>query len=1371
METKIALEKLGTSNYASWSARFHSFLTAKRLSVWLSSAPEPRHTAEEIENASIALAYVRMYVDDRWLRVISGCESAMAAWDMLAAANLAALQPLSTSLQSKLLAIKMKSDETVDAFFNRVEEVQADLERLGMGFPDATIVGVVIRGLSTAFAASSVSLTIQASTYTMVTLRAALVAVESLQESKPSKMFRVEGSRPRRDRSELTCYHCGQKGHVKNSCKLFHESKGVGQLVESTYAPGYPRTDSRPGSTPGVMTCLTASCSHPVCSSSGPWLVDSGATDHMTSSAAGLEDVISFKSTKPVMFGDGKMGDAVGQGTAVIECSRGTLRLERVIIVPGLAGNVISVSTAMRKGVSVMFEAGTGRVNFHREGKCVASAFGQDGLFWLETQHHSMRAAATSSAMSWHERLGHAGYSVLGDMHRQGLIPDKSLPPNAFGNLSPCIPCIQGKMTRASHPAHSQPAPTLLHCISSDVMGPMRVPTYTGDVYNLCVIDAHSSYGVVCQMKAKSQSLSNVQTIIPFLETQSGCRVKRFRSDRGGEFVSGDSGAYFASKGIIQEVTSAYTPEQNGRAERFNRSLMERARTLLVASGLPMAVWGEALHYACDCHNVIPKQGETKSPYEQLFGVPPDLTALQPFGASVWVFIPKKQRHKLQPKAQEGRLLGYEPPLGSHSYRILVGNQVLISCDVFFQKPSELDLAEVEGLESTEEGGHLGVGTSSQAVPAGELSSLDETLLATTDEDPSLPSPGGLTPPATPGVPDSPPQVCTHPPVNGVQIGSTSDPLPASDDEGAVDPVFVSEDGDPLPEPLPYALGVIDSSVVHMQSSAAARALVRRGAQHAVLKAQVLGLEPDPVSVTEALARPDAHAWQTAINDELASLMQHNCWTLVPLPPGARAVGSRIILERKRDLRYKARLVAQGFSQRSGVDYDDTYAPVSGYTTLRSFLAVVAAQDLEMLQLDIKTAFLNGELEEVVYMRQPHGYSIGPSNLVCRLHKAIYGLKQAPRAWHLTLKQKLLEHGFVTSDADPSLFLLSTPEGKRVMILIYVDDCLIAGQKREWVTDAVKLVQSLFEARDMGEPTDFLGMRISRDRSARTLRLHQEPYVAKLLDTFGVAGATPITLPLKAALIPAGEPLSSECHVQYPSLVGSLMHLANCTRPDISQAVSSLARFLKSPTTLHWDAAQQLLRYLVGTQRAGLLYGSGKQETFLGYCDANHGGDVATRRSTTGFVFLLHGAAVSWQSKLQPTVALSTTEAEYQAAGMAAREALWFRKLLPELGEMVTGPSIILCDSESVRALLRNPMTTQRSKHIDIIHHFCRERVLLRQLQYDYVNTNDNLADCLTKPVPRPKLLLCASGMGLDSQSEKSEESVAASSSVSGSSQ
>jgi hypothetical protein len=403
-----------------------------------------------------------------------------------------------------------------------------------------------------------------------------------------------------------------------------------------------------------------------------------------------------------------------------------------------------------------------------------------------------------------------------------------------------------------------------------------------------------------------------------------------------------------------------------------------------------------------------------------------------------------------------------------------------------------------------------------------------------------------------------------------------------------------------------------------------------------------------------------------------------------------------------------------------------------------------------MCQLDIKTAFLNGELEEVVYMRQPQGYSIGPPDLVCRLHKAIYGLKQAPRAWHLTLKQKLIGHGFVTSDADPSLFLLSSPGGKRVMLLVYVDDCLIAGSKQAWVTETVTLIQTLFEARDMGVE-DFLGMHIARDRATRTLHLHQRPYVTKLLSEYNLSGVAPLSVPLQSSLTAEGDPLPAELHSKYPSLVGSLMHLANCTRPDISQAVSSLARFLKSPTSQHWQAALQLLRYLSGTLGMGLLYGKGGGRAgFHGYCDANHGGDLATRRSTTGFVFILHGAAVAWQSKLQPTVALSTTEAEYQAAGMAAREALWFRKLLPELGEEIAGPLLIFCDSESVRALLRNPMVTQRSKHIDIIHHFCRERVLLRQLQYDYVNTTMNWADCLTKSVPRPKLLQCAAGMGLD---------------------
>ena len=282
MESKIVLEKLGSTNYASWSQRFRSFLVSRRLAIWLALEPDvERLSPDELEQADIALAYIRMYVDDRWLRVLSACTSARQAWESLRTANISALQPLSGTLQSRMFALRMKAGESVDDFFNRVEEVQADLDRIGMALPECTVVGVILRGLSTTFASSASSLAINASTFTLITLRAALIAIESLQDISKPKVFRVDGGRSYKNKpSDQVCHHCGQKGHIRPFCKLWHTSEGKG-LVESTYAEGYPqaRPSARVATTvPGVPTCLTASSS-PLCTIPGPWLVDSGATD------------------------------------------------------------------------------------------------------------------------------------------------------------------------------------------------------------------------------------------------------------------------------------------------------------------------------------------------------------------------------------------------------------------------------------------------------------------------------------------------------------------------------------------------------------------------------------------------------------------------------------------------------------------------------------------------------------------------------------------------------------------------------------------------------------------------------------------------------------------------------------------------------------------------------------------------------------------------------------------------------------------------------------------------------------------------------------------------------------------------------------
>ena len=316
-------------------------------------------------------------------------------------------------------------------------------------------------------------------------------------------------------------------------------------------------------------------------------------------------------------------------------------------------------------------------------------------------------------------------------------------------------------------------------------------------------------------------------------------------------------------------------------------------------------------------------------------------------------------------------------------------------------------------------------------------------------------------------------------------------------------------------------------------------------------------------------------------------------------------------------------------------------------------------------------------------------------------------------------------------------------------MLIYVDDMLIAAKKLAEVEGVKKALLSSFDARDLGEASLFLGMTIERDRSRKSIKLSQSGMTAKLVGEYGLAEGKARSIPLSPSLhltAGEGEPLD-KTKTCYSSLVGSLLYLSVCTRPDIAQAVGVLSKYMASPPTVHMQAAKGVVRYLAGTADYGITFG-GAGALLLGYCDADYAGDLDTRRSTTGYVFIMHGGAVCWSSKRQPTVAASTTEAEYMAAANAVKEGLWLRTLLRDLHLEISVISI-MADNQSAIKLLKNPISSMRSKHIDVIYHFARERVVHKEIQFHYISTNKMVADMLTKAVPRDKLEFCCEQIGL----------------------
>jgi ATP-binding cassette subfamily B (MDR/TAP) protein 1 len=425
-------------------------------------------------------------------------------------------------------------------------------------------------------------------------------------------------------------------------------------------------------------------------------------------------------------------------------------------------------------------------------------------------------------------------------------------------------------------------------------------------------------------------------------------------------------------------------------------------------------------------------------------------------------------------------------------------------------------------------------------------------------------------------------------------------------------------------------------------------------------------------------------------------------------------------------------------------------------TSIRVILGLVASMDLELEQMDVKTAFLHGNLDEEIYMEQPEGFKVqGKEHLVCKLQKSLYGLKQAPRQWYKKFDSFMMGQGYKRTEADQCVYIQKFPDGGFVILLLYVDDMLIVGQNKAMISKLKMELSKFFEMKDLGPAEQILGMKIVRDRKAKKLWLSQQKYVERVIKRFNMEHAKPASTPLanhfklsKHSCPTTKKEIEEMAEIPYSSAVGSLMYAMVCTRPDIAHAVGVVSRFLSNPGKEHWEAVKWILRYLKGTSKMCLCYG-GAKPVMEGYTDSDMAGDLVGRKSTSGFLFTFAGGSISWQSKLQKCVALSTTEAEYIAAAEAGKEMLWVKRFLQELG-VNQEEYLVHCDSQSALDLSKNSMYHSRTKHIDIRYHWIREVMEQQLLKLVKIHTSENPADMLTKVVTRDKLELCRDIAGVN---------------------
>jgi len=787
---------------------------------------------------------------------------------------------------------------------------------------------------------------------------------------------------------------------------------------------------------------------------------------------------------------------------------------------------------------------------------------------------------------------------------------------------------------------------------------------------------------------------------------------------------------------------------------------VERIRAFTHTSGLPKFLWGEALRHATWLKNRMAMRAlDGLTPHQALLGRAPDLSGLQRWGTTVWVH--DADGTKLDAHARKGRWLGFDTESHAHCVYFSATHNVTTEPNVYFSMAVQLEGEEImiPGTEREQRATRptpttlppIQTLTQKAHTPTSPLSPL--TPLSDSSRTSALTGMEGDDE-ANPGRTPCPTQMrkpsrTLRELMEGVGVSSAhrSDPSIATG----------------LQLPGGFDKEVKETGGVWAVESAFAALEESEWLEH-ILAAETTEVEAlEPRTLAEAKRRPDWPLWENAIAEELATLKTAGTWRLEEAPPGANVIGSKWVFKAKKDAarniaHYKARLVAQGFSQIGGVDYDDTYAPVAKLTSLRALIAMANQLHLILHQVDIKGAYLNGMLceDEVLYMQQPPRYPApGAGKRVLRLQKALYGLKQAGRRWYQTFSTILSTLGFTQCSVDQAVYHKTNAAARELTVIaVHVDDCTIAASALRLMDDLKVGLSKHMEVTNLGELHWMLGIEVKHDRVAGTIHLSQWAYIDAILKCFNLADAEPLSTPMdvQARLTSEQAPASiakfaTMRDVPYREAVGTLNWAALAMRPDISFTVSTVARFASNLGPVHWEAVKRIFRYLASLRDLWLSYGEARC-ALIGYTDAD-GSMAEDHRAISGYAFLVDGGAVLWSSKRQEIVFLSTTKSKYVVATHSVKEALWLRSLLSEVFSPFKDPTTMLCDNQSAIALARNHQYHACTKHIDVHFHFIRWVIDQGVVWLVYCPTEDMVANVLTKALPSPKVKHFAAGLGL----------------------
>ena len=1332
-EQIVIREKFDGKDFSTWKFKMEMLLLD--LDVWeVVEIPNDKTSEAKTEKGTMtdaksfakknqkALSVITQHLSDRLIKHIKHLRSASDAWMKLKELHESKQITNRLTLRLQFISIRMAPGSDMLDHINKVRDLASQLRDTGVKLDDEEIIAVIFLSLPDQYNTLTVALQSRKDIPDLEEVCEKLInehnrqAQASHSEVKDERALVAHGSRrgiP--GKRDMECFFCKKKGHIKKDCRKWKAANKENDISkrENTRESAY----------------LSADREYLLLSSEGKlnikWCLDSGATQHMTAQRTVLENYRPA-DIKEIYLGDNSTVKVMGQGDIKLttKCKNGNknLRLSNVLHIPALDKNLISIQRLAEKGVRILFDTNscdliTGNDDVIGTGKK------SNKLYYLNTESKlgdELHVAAEGSECSdkhkgniWHKRLSHLNNEAVKYMWKNNMAADiEKINPKYESKV--CESCAYGKITRTPSPKNEpKRASKKLELVHSDICGPMSESSHGGQRYFITFIDDFSRMTHIYFLKQKSECLGAFQLFVSYAENLTDERIKTIRSDNGTEYMSKAFQDYIQKKGIRHQTTAPHSPQQNGVAERVNRTIVECARTMLIHANLPKFFWAEAVNTAIYTKNRSPHKAlPAKTPLELWTGAKPKITHMRIFGCDAYA---RDELHasKLDSKARKCIFLGYCD--NSKAYRLLEvsSNKFVKSRNVIFD----------ENTFSNREKKTNATRTLYQA-PA-DPESEDETHDG-----------------------------------NESEYVQSSDENKSEYEEITSSPINSQYDSDAteMDSDIEHELA-LKKSKTHQVGNP--RRSLRLSEKESIDYANIAHEEPE--NINAALKGTDSEKWQAAIDEELKSLKDNHTWDLVELPQGRKAIANKWVFKLKCDkdgniIRYKARLVAKGFTQIYGIDYTDTFAPTAKLTTIRFLLSLAATRDYEVQQLDVKTAFLNGKLTEEIYMLQPEGCSSSQKELVCKLNRGIYGLKQAGRAWYATLSEHLRSLDYRRVEADHSVFTKTMPH--LIIVCVYVDDFILIAKETQHIDAEKAKLAKKFDLADLGEVNYLLGLNIERDRTNRIATISQERYIADIIKRFRMDDAKPCHTPMAL-----GSPenkddqtLSVQRDVPYQSLLGSLMYIMLATRPDIAFAIGFLSRYSSTPTEQHWNMCKRVIRYLKATATHKLHLG-GNDWNIHGYADADWAGDVRDRKSTTGYVFTDATGAISWSSKKQTTIALSTVEAEYVAYSEATREATWLVQLSRELNHRINAPLTIFGDNQGAIQLIKNPTHHSRTKHIDMRYHYIRDKCEDGTIMVTYLPTDTMTADVLTKPLGRPKHESFTNKLGLKGKGNKQDES------------